>query len=75
MQKSKTRIRIRHAPSGTLLAEGAKGWDIMPFEGNFYIRKRCLLTDSFRLNFIPGICPYKGLYFWMDQSMAAGICQ
>lgn len=60
------RLRIIHRSTGTLLAEGAKGWDIMPFEGNFYIRKRCLRSDSFRLNFIPGICPYKGLYFWMD---------
>ncbi len=66
MQKSKARVRIRHAPSGTILAEGTKGWDMMPFEGNFYVRKRCLKTDAFRLNFIPGICPYQGLYFWMD---------
>ena len=65
MQKSKARVRIRLAPSGTILAE-TKGWDMMPFEGNFYFRKRCLKTDAFRLNFIPGICPYKGLYFWMD---------
>ncbi len=66
MQKFGTRVRIRHTPSGILLAEGAKGGDMMPFEENFYIRKRCLMTEAFRLSFIPGICPYKGLYFWMD---------
>jgi uncharacterized protein (DUF427 family) len=66
MQKPGTSIRIRHTPSGTILAEGAKGWDIMMFEGNFYIRKSCLRTEAFHLNFIPGICPYKGIYFWMD---------
>jgi uncharacterized protein (DUF427 family) len=75
VQKSNIRIRIRHAPSGTILAEGAKGWNIMPFEGNFYIRKRCLLTDSFRLNFIPGICPYKGLYFWMDLRLRGQVAE
>ena len=39
---------------------------MMPFEGNFYIRARCLKTGFFRLNFVSGICPYKGLHFWMD---------
>ena len=73
MQKSKTRVRIRHAPSGILLADGVKGWDMMPFEGNLYIRKRCLKTEAFRLNFIPGICPYKGLYFWMDLRLSGQV--
>ena len=46
-------IRITHRPSGTKIAEGPLGWDITSFEGSFYIRKKCLLTDGFKPNFIP----------------------
>lgn len=59
-------IRITHRPTGTLIAEGPVGWGITPFEGNYYIRKRHLRTDAFKANFIPGLCPYKFLYVWLD---------
>ncbi len=61
-----TRIRIRHRSSGTLLAEGPKGWGITPFEGNLYIGRKHLRTDAFRPNYIPGLCIYKFLYVWLD---------
>ena len=61
-----TRIRIRHRASGTLLAEGPKGWGITPFEGNLYIGRKHLRTDAFRANYIPGLCIYKFLYVWLD---------
>lgn len=62
-----TRIRVWHDPSDTLLAEGPKSWGgITPFEGNLYIRRKYLETDAFRPNYIPGLCPYKGLYVWLD---------
>jgi len=59
-------VRITHKPSGQLLAEGPIGWGITPFEGNFYISRKYLKTDGFKVNFIPGLCPYKFLYVWMD---------
>ena len=59
-------IRIVHSPSETLLAEGPTGWGITRFEGNYYIRKKYLKTDSFKVNFIPGLCIYKFFYVWMD---------
>ncbi|MEM9075244.1 MAG: hypothetical protein AAGE52_42500 [Myxococcota bacterium] len=59
-------IRIVHTPTGTLLAEGPRGWGITPFEGNFYIQRRFLRTDGFQTNYIPGICFYKFVYVWMD---------
>ena len=64
-----THIRIRHRPSGQLLAEGRRGWDITPFEGSYYIRKKCLRTDRFRANYIPGFCFYKFSYTWMDLDL------
>lgn len=57
-------IRITHKPSGELLAEGPKGWGMFSFEGNYYISKKHLKTDGFKFSGIPGICPYKFLYFW-----------
>lgn len=69
---SKTIIRITHQPSSTVIAEGPRGWPITPFEGNFYISNKCLKTDGFKINFIPGICIYKFLYVWMDFHSADG---
>ncbi len=59
-------IRITHTPSGTLLAEGPVGWGITPFEGNYYIARKYLLTEGFRAKFAPGVCVYKFLYVWLD---------
>lgn len=63
-------VRITHVPTGTLLAEGPRGWGITPFEGNLYIRKKFLRTDAFKPNYIPGICFYKFLYVWLDLRLA-----
>jgi len=52
-----------------VLAEGPLGWDITPFEGNFYISKKFLQTDRFRVNCLPGLCVYKFLYVWMDLQL------
>ena len=60
----KSIIRITHKPSGELIAEGEKGWGMFSFEGNFYISSKNLKTEGFKFSGIPGICPYKFLYFW-----------
>ncbi len=65
-------IRITHGPSGTKLAEGPLGWGITPFEGNLYIRRKYLLTNGFKPNFIPGFCPYKFFYVWLDLKLKDG---
>ncbi len=62
-------IRIIHRDSRTVLAEGPTGWGITSFEGNFYIRRKYLRTDRFKPNYIPGLCPYKFLYVWMDLDL------
>ena len=63
-------IRITHRNTGTVIAEGPIGWGITPFEGNFYIRRKYLKTAGFKPNFIPGLCPYKFLYVWLDLKLA-----
>jgi len=65
-------VRLVHKPTGIKIAEGPIGWGITPFEGNFYIRKKYLLTDKFRVNYIPGICPYKFFYVWLDLELENG---
>jgi len=34
------------------------------FEGNYYISNKNLKTNGFKISGIPGICPYKFIYFW-----------
>jgi len=70
--KARRWVLISHRPTGTPLAEGPVGWNIMPFEGNFYIRRKFLRTDGFKVNFIPGLCVYKFLYVWMDLLLSTG---
>ena len=66
-------IRISHKQPGELIAEGPIGFHgITPFEGNFYISRRCLKTRGFRVNWIPGLCLYKFLYVWLDFNLGDG---
>ena len=65
-------IRITHRPSGLVLAEGPVGWGITPFEGNFYVQRKYLRTRALAPNFVPGICPYKGLYVWLKLRLPHG---
>jgi hypothetical protein len=65
-------IRITHRSTGSLIAEGPIGWGITRFDGACYIRRKYLKTAGFRPNFIPGLCPYKFFYVWMDLKMEDG---
>jgi len=64
-------VRITHDATETVIADGPIGWGIFPFEGNYYIGAR-YLRATFKPNFIPGICPYKFLYVWMDLLLPNG---
>lgn len=63
---SDKRIRITYRPTGEKIADGPKGWGITPFEGSYYIRRKYLETSGFKPNFVPGFCPYKFLYVWLN---------
>lgn len=65
-------VRIVHRESGLSLAEGPLGWGITPFEGNYYVRAKYLQTDRLRVNYLPGLCPYKFLYVWLDLELPDG---
>jgi hypothetical protein len=72
MNKPGKHVRIRHKPSGLNLADGPLGWGITPFEGNYYIGRKHLLTQQFRQNYMPGLCIYKFLYVWLDLHLPDG---
>ncbi|MGQ0684441.1 hypothetical protein [Bradyrhizobium sp.] len=72
--RSAKSIRIIHQPSGEVIAEGRLGlWDITPFEGNYYISRKCLKTEYLRPNWVPGLCVYKFLYVWLDLRLPNGM--
>jgi uncharacterized protein (DUF427 family) len=65
-------VQITRRPTGLVLAVGPLGWGITPFEGSYYISKKYLRAKRFKPNFIPGICPYKFLYVWLDLVLENG---
>jgi len=44
-------IRISHKETNEILAEGRIGWAITPFEGNYYISNKNLITNGFKTNY------------------------
>jgi hypothetical protein len=65
-------VRIVHKRTAMLLPEGPLGGGFSHFEGNFYISRKFLRTDRFNPNFLPGLCPYKFLYVWLDLTLDDG---
>jgi hypothetical protein len=65
-------VRTTHKPKGMYLAEGPLGWGIMPFEGSYYGSRKYLRAARFKANFLPGLCPYKFLYVWLDVALDNG---
>lgn len=72
MANSKKIVQIVHKTSGEIIAEGPQGWGITPFEGNYYISSKYLKTQGFRFSGVPGICPYKFIYFWYHLQLKNG---
>lgn len=65
-------IRITHRGTGELIAEGKKGWGMFSFEGNYYISAKNLKTKGFKFSGVPGLCPYKFIYFWYHLELSNG---
>ena len=69
---SKDQISIRHKASDTLLAQGPRGWGITPFEGNYYVQGKYLAGEHFENTAFPGLCPYKGIFHWLNLALPDG---
>lgn len=61
-----TILRITHVPTGMLLAVGPTDRGITWFEGNYYVRRKYLCTERWRVNSVPGLCVYAFLYAGFD---------
>ena len=44
----------------------------LPLRAIFTSAENTLLTNGFKPNFIPGFCPYKFLYVWLDLKFEQG---
>jgi len=68
------RLRVTYLPTGTVLVDGPRGvWNIFEFDAGYYIPwKHVPETEVFRPNFLPGLCPYKGVYVGMDLRLPDG---
>ncbi len=42
------------------------------FEGNWYVGRQHLRTAGFSNTALPGLCPYKFIYLWMDYQAKDG---
>ncbi|MBF2034669.1 MAG: hypothetical protein IGR92_04125 [Leptolyngbyaceae cyanobacterium T60_A2020_046] len=65
-------VTIAHRETGEILAQGPKGWGFYPFDGGYYICRKYIKTDKFRLSLIPGFCIYKFFYLWLHLTLKTG---
>ncbi|GAB4238960.1 MAG: hypothetical protein Kow0049_26010 [Stanieria sp.] len=72
MKRVKKIITITHRQTGELIARGSQGWGFMPFEGNYYIRRKYIKTNGFKFSFVPGFCIYKFIYVWLNLKLRNG---
>lgn len=59
-------VTIREKDSGTTLASGEIGADVVKYEGNWYFQPGTVSAESLRLTDRTYTCPYKGTCHWVD---------
>jgi uncharacterized protein (DUF427 family) len=63
---------IRETRSGTLLAQGEQGTELIGYEGNLYFVPTAVKQDVLRVSERTYTCPYKGTCNWVDFVSADG---
>ena len=66
------RIVICDKQSGTRLAEGEAGPDVLEYEGNLYFDPSVVNQPVLRVTERTYTCPYKGTCHWVDHVPADG---
>lgn len=61
-------IVICEKQSGTRLAEGEAGKDVVGYEGNLYFDPSVVNQSALRLTERTYTCPYKGTCHWVDYA-------
>ena len=59
-------MTVREKTSGTTLASGEPGSDVLPYEGNLYFRPEAVSQDVLVLTDRTYTCPYKGTCHYVD---------
>ena len=59
-------ITIREKDSGTILARGAIGAEVVKYEGNLYFVPEAVERDRLRITDRTYTCPIKGTCNWVD---------
>ena len=59
-------IVIRESKSGTVLAEGQEGAEVVSYEGNLYFAPEAVNNGVLQVTERTYTCPYKGTCNWVD---------
>ena len=59
-------IIIRESKSGTILAQGEQGTDVITYEGNLYFVPGAVNQAALQVTDRTYTCPYKGTCNWVD---------
>ncbi len=65
-------IIIKESRTGTVLAQGEPGNDVMNYEGNLYFAPSAVNQQSLRVTERTYTCPVKGTCNWVDFAAADG---
>jgi uncharacterized protein (DUF427 family) len=65
-------VIIREARSGTVLAQGNMGSELVEYEGNLYFQPEAVNQAALRVSERTYTCPYKGTCNWVDYQGADG---
>jgi uncharacterized protein (DUF427 family) len=66
-------IIIRESKSGTILAQGEQGTDVITYEGNLYFVPGAVNQAALQVTDRTYTCPYKGNCNWVDYEPPEGI--
>ena len=58
-------FQLIYIPTETLIAEGPFS-ALKKLEGNYYIKEKHVVKGRVKTSYIPGLCPYKFIYVWMN---------
>jgi uncharacterized protein (DUF427 family) len=65
-------ILIRESKSGTVLAQGEPGAEVIDYEGNLYFGPAAVNQAVLRVSERTYTCPHKGTCNWVDYAAADG---
>jgi uncharacterized protein (DUF427 family) len=72
MRNATVAVVIKERESGTVLAEGEPGSDVIEYQGNLYFDPSTVAGNALRVTSRTYTCPIKGMCKWVDFVAADG---